>query len=607
MQVKHNITEANRATLSDEELIQMTGHIEKNDISKFGIVKLSQLDLHTIFQLPCGKRTTLLHYAYIFGRDRIISALIRAGCDPSLYPGVKEERTVDVIGSLLDFSMAYRAWLVRFVYDMIGQSLIESARREDTLDVTDQSDILCTCCGARNVYYNLVLLRWVPCGHRICIDCTWRGATRKLHSTQYALRCPMCNSRCDGSEEEFYNMPSCAEYMDGIYYAAGAGASHADLAHSSASERKVLSRDLWQTLPVEIDENSKAAKQSTTAIAPCPMHILSQYFIGSTQSQRSAEFHKAAIMGNVYRLYWIFRCGVDIDACDEYGQTALLAACANSQIDSVKFLLWAGADWRVEDNCHVNGLDVARAIRCEEIIRLLTEDASIRQDDIYPSVVGTEYSAIAIAAASGGDCSIRDVVVTALIPTDADHLGAGSCYIDNCFSEAFLQRLEHTWRNCPETPPTKQSCSSRYYISDSMGWIRAGIATALETARKMYSEETVSSDMRSHAINCSGVFANMRFLQYSSRGGHLPPHEDLSRTDVILDRTSTHTFILYLSTCTEGGETALLRSVVRSDENDDNVIVAPVRGRLLLFPHKCPHEGAPLIDVPKLLLRGEAF
>ena len=33
--------------------------------------------------------------------------------------------------------------------------------------------------------------------------------------------------------------------------------------------------------------------------------------------------------------------------------------------------------------------------------------------------------------------------------------------------------------------------------------------------------------------------------------------------------------------------------------------VAPRRGRLLVFPHVTPHEGMEVLDVPKILLRGE--
>ena len=35
--------------------------------------------------------------------------------------------------------------------------------------------------------------------------------------------------------------------------------------------------------------------------------------------------------------------------------------------------------------------------------------------------------------------------------------------------------------------------------------------------------------------------------------------------------------------------------------------VKPLRGRLLVFPHECPHAGRPVIDTNKLVLRGELW
>jgi hypothetical protein len=86
------------------------------------------------------------------------------------------------------------------------------------------------------------------------------------------------------------------------------------------------------------------------------------------------------------------------------------------------------------------------------------------------------------------------------------------------------------------------------------------------------------------------------------------------------EMSSSHTFILYLTDCERGGETNLLRRVpkllkpsqqsasVSGDAYEAKEILAsvkPKRGRLFVFPHLCPHEGAVVIDVPKLLLRGE--
>ena len=76
---------------------------------------------------------------------------------------------------------------------------------------------------------------------------------------------------------------------------------------------------------------------------------------------------------------------------------------------------------------------------------------------------------------------------------------------------------------------------------------------------------------------------------------------------------TTHTFLLYLRTCNAGGETALLREV-KSAAGVEGAVgaeslaeVKPRRGRLLVFPHECPHAGRPVVDTNKLVLRGELW
>lgn len=96
----------------------------------------------------------------------------------------------------------------------------------------------------------------------------------------------------------------------------------------------------------------------------------------------------------------------------------------------------------------------------------------------------------------------------------------------------------------------------------------------------------------------------MRFLLYAEAGGGLPPHMDLSRTDV-RGRHSRCTFILYLTDCASGGETVLLERLVQPSAVLASV--TPRRGRLLVFPHACPHMAAEVVahGLPKILLRGE--
>ena len=152
---------------------------------------------------------------------------------------------------------------------------------------------------------------------------------------------------------------------------------------------------------------------------------------------------------------------------------------------------------------------------------------------------------------------------------------------------------------------------------DSEGWIQEAFQRAFLAAQDKHRELV--------DLELEVTMPHMRFLHYADVGGGLPPHLDLVRTDE-KGRRSTHTFILYLSDCSGGGgETVLLhrmedehgdlthqacpskkRSRESCQDNAEAVLAAvePRRGRLLLFPHLCPHLARPTVVVPKLLLRG---
>ena len=198
-------------------------------------------------------------------------------------------------------------------------------------------------------------------------------------------------------------------------------------------------------------------------------------------------------------------------------------------------------------------------------------------------------------------CS-ANVYTERLIDAHSAHAGAGACLIDGAFGAAVLERLEALFLALPVAEREKQSSNDRRYYCDASGWIGRAIACALRA----------SAASTEHG--CVEALAHMRFLHYQEVGGELPPHIDLARTDMT-GRRSTHTFLLYLADCSTGGETVLLHDLnaykLRADENGraENVIAAvkPKRGRLLIFPHVCPHAGVAVVEVPKVLLRGELY
>jgi hypothetical protein len=193
------------------------------------------------------------------------------------------------------------------------------------------------------------------------------------------------------------------------------------------------------------------------------------------------------------------------------------------------------------------------------------------------------------------------------------------------------------------------SDAERLHFADAEGWVRAELARAIEaivesllaTKGKLVElcgepsgrtpatsskageradgddgdDETDGDDARPRARAAvrATVLPKMRFLRYPDPGGRLNPHVDLRKVDEesSTGQRSTHTFCLYLATCDAGGETVTLDKVREpKDPMSDRFAVGackPKRGRLFLFPHGTPHAGRPVVDVPKVLLRGECY
>ena len=144
--------------------------------------------------------------------------------------------------------------------------------------------------------------------------------------------------------------------------------------------------------------------------------------------------------------------------------------------------------------------------------------------------------------------------------------------------------------------------SDRSYFCDAEGCISKLLADAYEAGRA--SALSAGEDAR---MPCEGeAVVQMRFLIYAEAGGGLPPHIDLSRMRRD-GKFSKCTLLLYLTDCEAGGKTVLLERVGPPQPCTTLAAVTPRRGRLLLFPHLCPHRADEVVaeGLPKLLLRGE--
>jgi hypothetical protein len=679
-------------------------YIITNNISKFGIVKLHRVLLDSEYPtatLPesvscvCDSPfITLLIFANMRRRDKIVAALVRCGADASVYPGVKRESTFDVASALNNFPPSYCVWLIRKLYSMAEHAckFASQSTEEDVasgIAAAHMKGKRCTVCSIITTARGMeavrpdgdrFLLTW-DCGHSLCWECSWVAACRPLAACGHAFRCPVpgCLQRCDGGDDDFFcalttppspppppppeqSFPKVPSHDEAVHRKIEVNAQP-----SERLRRKTESYSKWKQLPSSLEAyggSGGTEEQSPTASCPKkpvlksqPFHVVTAQFLGTMQTQRVLELHRASAGGDSYRLHALLEAGVDLDAVNEYGQTALCLACVHNQLASVRYLLWAGADVSVVDN---GGFNIFEAVvsncrtsqQCpgdhDNILTMLKEhisDVAASDEKLSSLVFGQLNIESLLPLCRVCDVSTDRMSVTPLIAADLPHPGAGACFLDSCFSEPFLCFLEAKCGGCPVAAPSKPSCSSRRYYCDTDGRVRQAFSAVFATlctpsptpspplpiismTEAASREETprVTPGETCHAVQgqdqgqdqrLSSVFPFMRFLCYESEGGWLPPHEDLSRSDTSCSPvvTSTHTFILYMKTCAEGGETNLLSSLGTSarregeGEGEGSILasVKPVRGRLLLFPHRCPHEGAPASSLPKLLLRGEAF
>lgn len=662
--IKNNQIERRKLTLN--EIIQFYNSIKENNLSKFGIIKLSELKLEEIFyidnldnirvftlknkELNEEEEMTLMKYAINQKRNKIIGSLIRGGYDPSVYPKIKTTRSSNICNMLTSFPLGYTIWLIYQVYEMIEESFknYNINQNEDICHVCSNND------NNENNNYNEnnndnefiidiqnFLLTWKPCGHKICYKCTWSSICTPLIKSNYSLRCPQCNIRCDGGSDEYYLIDETKIHYNDNNSNNIIGSL--TLNQLLPIERSTYSYNLWLNLPSELDKVQLKENKKRPEFIVGPIYEVSKYLIGTTKEQRILEFHRGIVTNHIYRLYWIFYCGINVNGKNKYGQTPLMISIISNHLQSLKFLLWCGADVTITDHIQSNLLSIAFYHKKEIIYNYLRENISRNILESFQ----TQITSLNFLQNLTLNETYNPIIVTLISTNDTISIdGRGSCYVDNCFSDLFLNYLDECLLNCPldlndlndladydysnnknynnnEKNTTNKvsnendkKCSNRYYIYDSDVIIRKEISKTLEKLRSIYFQDNNGNNNRDddndndgenkqkHGLFCTNILPTMKYLKYSSPEISLQSHIDLSKEDPYLNITSTHTLIIYLTTCESGGETVLLNDL---NQSTINIPIQPVRGRLLIFPHHCPHKGETTIHFPKTLLRCEAY
>lgn len=408
-----------------------------------------------------------------------------------------------------------------------------------------------------------------------------------------------------------------------------------------------------------------------TSFAPLPVTAAARTRAEkqSTQDERCRDLLHAAYIGDTPSVVAIINEGVDVECRDECGFPPLALAAWRGRRGAVLALLHAGADPLSVAAGGLTALRAASANGHVEVRNMIEHVLGVTQGLNRDKTRNGDGGRLPTKSRNENHTKTQNtpcVSVTLLaVPLSAMEdvaSGVGAVYGDGLFQEQEQGMSESTRKQSDSQSsfltkiysladvvagafglPGTCSDAERLHFLDAEGWVRSAISRAVErivdtlvltndgvTRLLMEGEEEGGGEEEGEGqggeeaeklsdsrptkprMRCV-VLPRMRFLRYPTPGGRLNPHVDLRKVDDEAESAnrSTHTFCLYLATCDVGGETVTLDKVREpKDPMSDRFafgVCAPKRGRLLIFPHFTPHAGRPVVDVPKVLLRGECY
>lgn len=597
-----------------------------------------------------GGQITMLEYASLLGRHGIVAQLLLGGFDPTVCgytsPGQcgadeevlhqKAAASRKVLRLMHSFNisqseeqapvipMAIWSYIVRSVIEMRMSGVICNADSE-------------RCCSLCKIQPSHPLISFgPPCHHTLCESCLWTHLMEHVPNCslhQNVVTCPVCNAEFGGFQYckllQDEHKPTTGRFIGNTEDVQKS--TFNDIAKESKydgdipqlyDQRRFDSLGKFMLLPrtsteLKLLTKKGQAQHSITRGRKLRDPISSSWYHALhpiiskhlSRDVRTDRFFRAVIASpQVVTCY--LQTGIDVNIRNEYGQTPLYVACWRGNATIVRCLLEYGADVGIAANGGGTCWSVATRWGRENVLKILkahhyTRNALISERQITrPSHSSSKL--------------IPSVKI--LIDPAQDHPGAGSCIVDNAISEHDLQQLRQLSSSLPlcdisndvplsTTHEKSQYRPNRSYYCDADQVIQEMLQTCVDAARsKLKLQSGLNSTSETPKMDMppppTSVFNHLRFLYYFQKGGLLPPHVDLCRIDDSSGERSTHTFILYLEDCNEGGGTALLQHL-----NDPKVLAVakPKKGRALIFPHLCPHQGLEVDSVPKILLRGEVI
>jgi hypothetical protein len=547
----------------------------------FGIEYATFLDQH----ISSLETFTVLEYAVWMGKYSILGALLVGGVSPCVRSAssTKEQNTewneklrklgIRVLKRFFDaFPLPLSTYIVKRVVDL----RMDAYRNRDQ---TNSDHVACTKCR-QQIPPNFQL--WVsPCCHVVCEPCLWEDMMDHIDER--------------GNLDDVVSCPTCG--VSGTESSTGHETRLSNQEAMTPSRKCERSLEKYKQLPS--DRQALKARREKRKKLSEKEYLASSWFaavapsLGLSQDVRRDKFFASIDRNAIHYARGCLVAGADVHWNNEYGQTALYMSAWRGNAEMVQLFLDYGADPSVCVNGGSTVSSVCKTNGHDDVLRVLHEHG--RWEEYDDDSVQREHPLSTV--------SIREDAIPlhaeTLIEEDLDHPGAGSYVIDEILSTDIVDRFLELWITLPtDTSHQKKKgvpCSQRSYYCDAEGCVRELLTNMIERTHLASPKQPVT------------VFPHMRFLNYTEAGTVLAPHVDLCRVDPVTGNRSTHSFLLYVTDCEKGGETSLLGDISGDERNHVLASVSPKRGRLLLFPHACPHEGNEVHDVPKILLRGEVM